>query len=291
MQAWPIEEILGRPIASLALAAALPFATAKLLRLVLLGSLPADPAERAQKLFPLRQASFLVGLAQIQLAWTAGATALGPGLLAERSNLVEGAFGALCALTAFVAGGIARRAEAPADDRPSARSAAILRLRIAPLFAGPLIAAMAALELPLASWTGAAWAIRWEWVVVAFAICAAGAAYAGLALAVLTTALRPATAQVRRRAPVTIGIAILAWSFASAEASGAAPAVSLARASARSSIRRARQRTPSSATSASAVLAIASGMATGSSVVSAKGAKIASAKIASVAAPRRPSAT
>ncbi|MCC6873626.1 MAG: M48 family metalloprotease [Sandaracinaceae bacterium] len=200
MQAWPIEEILGRPIASLALAAGLPFATAKLLRLVLLGSLPADPAERAQRLFPLRQASFLVGLAQIQLAWTAGATALGPGLLAERSSLVEGAFGALCALTAFVAGGIARRAEAPADDRPSARSAAILRLRITPLFAGPLIAAMAALELPLASWTGAAWTIRWEWVVVAFAICAAGTAYAGLALAVLTTALRPATAQVRRLA-------------------------------------------------------------------------------------------
>lgn len=213
--AWPIEEIWGRPLGTLVLAACLPFLTARALAaLTLPARLPADPAAAARAVAPFRAGATIVGLVQIQVAWTLGATALGPGLVARPDGLASGLFGALAAAITFALGAPARAIEsagtrAPLEARPAARPSVLavvgLRLRVLPWVGGPVLAATAASTMPVVR-DGE---VRPAWVLAAVMATFLGVAYAGPALSVVTLALRPASAEVAalaRRAAANEGI-------------------------------------------------------------------------------------
>lgn len=191
MSVWPIEEVLFRPMLTVFLCALVPFASARLLRAALTGKLAEDPEVRARQLFPLRTASLIAGLAQIEVAWIAGRTALGPALVDGADAWICDAFGLGCALVAFVAGGLARRAEELPPS--SAIGTALLRVRLAILLAAPMGAAFVAGSLPLVSERG----VGWAWLALAFAACAIGVAFGPIAIGLATGALRIAPADVR----------------------------------------------------------------------------------------------
>ena len=186
-------EALVRPAASLLIAAAVPFLSARLLAWAYLSQLPAGGDERARRLAPFRRGAFIAGIGQLQLAWMLGATALGPELVASRSSLAAIAFGLLCATVAFCAGGVARRIEEPEDARATALGTIALRLRLVPFFVGPVIVAALATRLPLTE--GAR--VAWGWVAVAAICVVLGVAYGGLFLSLLTRAVVPARDEVR----------------------------------------------------------------------------------------------
>lgn len=202
--AWPIEEVWARPLVTLLAAALVPFLTARILgALVLPAKLPDDPAEAARAVAPFRTGAVVVGLVQVQVAWTVGATALGPTWVARPDGAGAAAFAALTAIVAFVMGAPARAVESagtrapltPASGkRASALAQIALRLRAIPWLIGPVLAASASATLPLVSETGA---IEPAYVLLALVLTIAGAAYAGPVLSVLTLALRPATPAVR----------------------------------------------------------------------------------------------
>ncbi len=187
-------------LVALALATLVPFGTARLLAWALLRDLPVGGDERARRLSPFRRAAFVVGLAQLQLAWMAGAQALGPALVPEPGALPSLLFGAVTATIAFVAGGIARRVEDPPSDRSTVLGVATLRLRMVPYFAGPLLVAVAAASLPLVDAGPGGLHIHTGWLLLDLVLCALGVAFGGLALAVATSALRPASESVRTMA-------------------------------------------------------------------------------------------
>jgi Zn-dependent protease with chaperone function len=193
---WPLEEALARPALTLALAFLVPIATGRALALALLPRSPAadDPDARAARVAPFRAATFWTGLVQIQLAYAAGHTALGPALVEREGSGWCDAFGALAALLAFLGGGVARLVErdgsAPAVR---ARDAIAVRLRLAAYFAGPLAAVGVAQRLPFVTERG----IDGGWLALAAALVVVGILYGGLASAVLTTALRRPSERVR----------------------------------------------------------------------------------------------
>ncbi len=199
--AWPIEEVWLRPLASWVLSALLPFATARALgALTLPRALPATDAEIARSLAPFRAGAFVVGIVQIQLAWTLGVTALGPELIATPDAPAGWAFGGLCAATCFAVGGWARAIEPRPDAltvdagrRPRPGAMLALRLRMLPWLTGPVIAASAASALPLVAPDGG---VRWVVAALAAVLTLVGVAYGGPLLSVATLALRRASPEI-----------------------------------------------------------------------------------------------
>lgn len=185
---WPLGLALGG-------AALVPQLTARALALLLLRKLPAEGEERRRKLYGFRAAAFIVGLVQVQLAWMAGVTrAIAPSLERQQGGNLALAAGALCAITAFVSGALGRRVveQLPAQ-RTSALGVAVLRLRLVPMLAGPVVGALCAAQLPVT--TGDS--VSLPWTLVALAVTAFGVAYGGLALSLLTGAVRRAPAALR----------------------------------------------------------------------------------------------
>jgi Zn-dependent protease with chaperone function len=183
----------------LVLAALAPILTAEILAAVLLRGAPDRGEERARRLVPFRTAAFLVGFAQIQVAWMAGAR-----VMAESAAPVV--FGAIAAAIAFLAGGVGRRVEEPPgvhpadrpravrDDRSTVWGAMLLRARLLPWFAGTSAAAAASAALPVVGEDGT---IHGWMVLLSLALSVIGVAYGGLAASVLFRALVPAGAAVR----------------------------------------------------------------------------------------------
>jgi Zn-dependent protease with chaperone function len=194
--AWPIEEVLLRPILTLLLAALVPFATVRALRFLALPKLPKDPESAARTLAPFRQGAFIVGLVQIQLSWAMGITALGPALVSSPDAPLSIAFAAVCAITTFLAGGVARLVEGPTQPG-TARAQVLLRLRMIPWFAGPVLASSACAALPMIALEADGPTLRPGMVLLSFVGTALGVAFGGPLLSVITTALRPATPEVR----------------------------------------------------------------------------------------------
>lgn len=186
-------EALVRPLVSLIAAAGMPLVTGRLLARLYLPGLPVGGDERARRLVPFRRAAFVTGLAQVQLGWMLGVTALGPASVTQRYGWAAFGFGALCAVAAFVTGGIARRAEEPHSFRAPATGVALTRLRVVPWFVGPLAVGLAAARMPVL----AGGHVRWSWAATSLGICGLGVAYAGLLSAVVTRAVHPATDAVR----------------------------------------------------------------------------------------------
>ncbi len=206
--AWPIEELWGRPIATLIFAALLPFATARALAaLTLPPRVPDDPTQAASAVAAFRTGALIVGVVQVQLSWTLGATALGPALVGAHEMLASAIFAGLCAAITFLAGAPARAIESrPARPKPWPGIA--LRLRAIPWLAGPVLVATACTALPLIDREGN---VRPLVVALALALTFVGVAYAGPALSVLTRALVPATepvASLARRAASREGISL-----------------------------------------------------------------------------------
>lgn len=198
MSAIPIEEALARPLFSLLVSALVPIASARALFALLVPRLaPDDPREEARLLAPFRSAAFVVGLVQLQLAWMLGASALGPALVSSPSAIACELFGALCAITAFGAGGVGRLVEERDRSWRATRAAIALRLRLVPWFGGPVIAAGLAARLPSIAWEDGEVVVRWGVVALALLVVAIGTAYGGLMLAVASRALLPASAEVR----------------------------------------------------------------------------------------------
>jgi Zn-dependent protease with chaperone function len=194
----PELEAVGRPFLTLVVAAVLPLLTARLLAARYLRGLPPGGDERARQLAPFRRAAFLTGLGQLQLAWMAGVTALGPAWAGSPGGPRALGFGLLCATAAFMAGGIGRRVEEPPRDRSPWYAPALLRLRLVPWFVTPLVAGLAAAELPIQG--GDPPTPHAGWLLVAFAACALATAYGGLLVSLLTGALRIAPAELRAMA-------------------------------------------------------------------------------------------
>jgi Zn-dependent protease with chaperone function len=200
VEAIAIEETLLRPIATLLACALVPIASAIALWKTLVGALPEGGTtdEEARALAPFRGAAFLVGFTQVQLAWVAGATALGPGLVPSADHAASDLFGALCAVIAFCAGGVGRLIEDRARGGREVRDAIALRLRLVPFFAGPVLAAWLAARLPvIAQGPSGEVAVRWEIVAASLAVCAIGIAFGGLAMSVVLRAVVPASEPVR----------------------------------------------------------------------------------------------
>jgi len=204
MSALPLVDALVPAAIAFAVAALLPFATARLLGWVYLTDLPDSGDERRRRLVPFRRAALLMGLAQIQLAWSMGVTRLGPTLVEEPGGASSLAFGGFLAMIAFAFGGIARRIEEPASLRRSAKSAVLLRLRFVPLFAAPVAAAIGTTRLPLVSVSSGDAVVSLGFAALAFALCFVAVAYGGLVLSLATLALRRAgrdlTARVKEAA-------------------------------------------------------------------------------------------
>ncbi|GAB4209463.1 MAG: hypothetical protein OHK0013_28890 [Sandaracinaceae bacterium] len=198
---WPVEEVVLRPLLTLVLAFLVPLATGRALALLLLprnASRTEDPRALAVRVAPYRAGAFWLGVVQLQLAYTAGQTALGPALVPRPSSPWCDALGALAALAAFLGGGLARLAERAATGRPPVRprDAIAVRLRLAAYFAGPLASVALAQRLPFADGRG----VAWGWLALAALLVVLGVMYGGLASAILTTALQPASERVRRLA-------------------------------------------------------------------------------------------
>jgi Zn-dependent protease with chaperone function len=185
---WPLGFALGA-------AALVPQLTGRTLALLLLRKLPAEGEERRRRLFTFRQGAFFVGLVQIQLAWALGVSrAVAPSIEQQPGGPLALAAGALCAITAFVSGGLARRTvEHTPDTRTSALGVAALRLRLVPMFAGPMVGALLAAQLPVTRGD----AVSLPWALIALCVTALSVAYGGLLLGLLTGTLRPAPAALR----------------------------------------------------------------------------------------------
>ena len=198
--AWPVEEVWLRPIATLAIAAFLPFVTARALAaLTLPARLPDDPREAARLVAPFRAGAMIVGVVQIQLAWMIGASALGPALVEGPAGAASVAFAAGTAILTFVLGAPARAIENATPRgvgarRTSVASQMLLRLRMVPWLAGPVIVATAASTLPLVDPEGH---VDLPFCALALVVTFVGVALAGPLLSVSTLALRPATEKVR----------------------------------------------------------------------------------------------
>jgi Zn-dependent protease with chaperone function len=213
---WPIEEVWARPALTLALAALTPFVTARLLAaLTLPPRLPLDPADAARAVAPFRAGAAIVGFVQIQMAWTLGATALGPAWVASPDGVGSALFATLAAMITFVMGAPARLVEsagarAGGGARPKALGQIALRLRAVPWLVGPVLAASACAWLPMIGPHGE---VRVLVVLLAAALTFVGVAYAGPLLSVMTAALRPASPEIRamaRRAAQREGVSLLA---------------------------------------------------------------------------------
>lgn len=196
----PLEQSLAPPILALLVAALVPLLTGRLLSFTLLGDLADEGSERAASLAPYRRAAFIVGLAQIQLAWMLGVHALGPGLVEAPFGFGALSFGLLCAVVAFAAGGVARRDEQREASRGTIADTILLRVRMAPWFIGPGLVAVSTSWLPVVGLDEGDWVVAWPWVLAAFAACFMGAAYAGPLLGRLTLGFRRADERVTRLA-------------------------------------------------------------------------------------------
>lgn len=213
--AWPIEEVLFRPVLTLLLAAVMPLVTAQALRVLLLPrTMPDDPFEAARVVAPFRRAATLVGAVQLGIGWWLGWTALGPAV-ADRAGDASHAFAWLVVAVALCAGAAGRLVERPGATFADARSAIAVRLRLLPLVLGPVLGLRALDELPLVDRSGAAPAIAWGWVVVGTGVVLVSVAYGGLFLALTVGALRrasPALTDAIRRAgareDVTVRLAL-----------------------------------------------------------------------------------
>lgn len=191
--AWPIEEVLFRPLVTLLLAALVPLASAQALRVLLLPrAIPESSVEAARVLAPFRRAAMLVGVTQLCVAWWLGWTALGPALVADPAGEASHAFAWLAVVVALLSGGVGRLVERPGSTFADARSAMAVRLRLLPLALGPALGARALDALPLVDRSGGTPVVALGWALLGLVIVALSVAYGGLALALLTGALRPA---------------------------------------------------------------------------------------------------
>ncbi|MBW2464712.1 MAG: M48 family metalloprotease [Deltaproteobacteria bacterium] len=181
------------------IALSLPFATARLLTWVYLGGLPEAGDERFRALVPFRRAAFIVGFAQVQLAWMLGVTRLGPSLVEGPGGTASLAFGVFVAGVAFAAGGVAARVVEPASRRPTARDVVTFRLRLVPLILGPVCIAIATTSLPLVAAMHGEYVVDIPLTLLAFLLCVLGAAYSGLLLMLATGGLRRASPELRER--------------------------------------------------------------------------------------------
>lgn len=159
MHPWAVEEVFLRPAATVAVSALVPLGTARLLRAMLRG-----PA--------LATGGVVVRASEVAVAALAGATALGPALIAQRHAWPSVAFGAACALVALASGTLARRR--PSARREAAHGAAEQHARGLGAFVGAVIAIMLAAsalapytataidpaDAPSASASSARWRLR-----------------------------------------------------------------------------------------------------------------------------------
>ncbi|MBX7196047.1 MAG: M48 family metalloprotease [Sandaracinaceae bacterium] len=197
---WPLEEALARPLVTLLLALLVPIASARILALLAIARAPAseEPHALAARLAPFRTAAMVVGVVQLQLAWIAGSTALGPAWVHSPSAVWTELFAALTTLVAFVGGGIGRLVEREhsgrgASGREAIRDVALLRLRMGTYLLGPVALIHVASALPLLD---AAGAVQWGVLLGAVAIVALGVAYGGLAALIVTGAVRRPSARI-----------------------------------------------------------------------------------------------
>jgi hypothetical protein len=107
MEAWPIEEVWLRPLATLLACGALPFATTRVVRATIGAGARPTSAGGAGSASEAR-AGALVGAAEAVLAWLAGTTALGPALVSSPHGWANDAFGLGCVGLAAIAGARAR---------------------------------------------------------------------------------------------------------------------------------------------------------------------------------------
>lgn len=194
---WPIEEVFGRPVFTLLLAFLLPIVMGQLLAFLLLPrALPTQSEPDANRVASFRRAAFLIGIAQVYAAYGIGTMSLGPAL--DPSPWMSEAFGALAALLAFIGGGIGRLAEHRMPSHtpmalPRTWDVVTLRLRMAAYFMGPVVFFMLAHALPLHDARG----VHWRGITLSLVVSMLGLMYGGLAMGVLTTALRRPDARVR----------------------------------------------------------------------------------------------
>src|SRR5262245_47329485 len=110
--AWPIEEVLFRPILTLILAAVVPIASGRILATLLLPkTLPEAPFEAARVVTPFRRAAAVVGLAQLAIGWGLEWTALGPALVETSAGHASHAFAWLVVVVVLASGAVGRLAE------------------------------------------------------------------------------------------------------------------------------------------------------------------------------------
>ncbi len=214
LAAVPLEVLLARPLGTLVLCALGPVLTARLLWTWLVARSPeGPPGDEGFRLAPFRSGAFLLGLLQVQGAFLLGSSALGPGFVPRSSSARSELFGALCAGLAFVAGGVGRASCAPGRAPGTVRAEALLRVRLLPWFAGPLVGAWVAGRVPVLRATPTAMTIDWHGVGLATAIVAIATAFGGLLLSVSTGALRPArreTADAAREVAAREGVRLWA---------------------------------------------------------------------------------
>lgn len=199
MRALPFADALAPAALAMAVVILLPFATARFLTWVYLTDLPPEGEARFRALVPYRRAAKLVGFAQIQLAWMLGVTRLGPSLVEGPGGPASLAFGAFLGALAFAAGGVASRATYPEEHRPTGWDVFILRLRMTPAVAGPIIVGIATTRLPLVRESDGAFTVAPGPALLALALTVLGVAFAGLVLMVITGGIRRGDVALRKR--------------------------------------------------------------------------------------------
>ena len=192
---WPIEEVFGRPLFTLALAFLWPIVMGQVLAFLLLPRALTDEPD-ANRVASFRRACFVLGIAQLYAAYLIGSESLGPALAPTEG--MRDAFGALAAVLAFIGGGIGRLAEHRMPSKtplevPRTRDVVMLRLRMAAYVGGPFIVMALARTIPLLDTHG----VRWWAVALVTTLIMLGLMYGGLITGVLTMSLRRPDARVR----------------------------------------------------------------------------------------------
>lgn len=153
MEPWAIEEVLLRPAATLLACAVVPLATPRLLGRILGGGSAS------------RTAGWIVRPTEVALAALAGASALGPALIARPGGWMAGGFAALCASVAFASGWLARRRRRAANG-PEGRGlgvavgAVTASILVALTLAPRTVTAIPPRDAPNAGESAARWRLR-----------------------------------------------------------------------------------------------------------------------------------
>lgn len=224
MAAWPIEELLLRPLLTLLLAAAIPGITRRALTLLLSPRRMAHPFEQAREAATYARAAGLLRTVELPLAAILGGTALAPPIHALASALPLG-LALVCVVVALVSGAAASTLDVGQDDPGTPRGRALLSVRTKAFHLGPLVLLALAPALPMPA-GGASWLV----LAVTCGLYALLLARSGIPIARALGAIRPAPERVvalaaaacRRRAVAPPDVLVLptpgaplanAWAF------------------------------------------------------------------------------